>query len=97
VTIQTCDSKYDKWEHITNPPGSENIVSEFNNKWEEVYKIKMALRRQGQMEMTTLRRASLRRASLNMRMRMGKGEGVKEHNCKNGGRCAAFASQHKQC
>jgi hypothetical protein len=30
------------------------------------------------MEMTTMRRASLRRAGLNMRMRMGRGKGVKE-------------------
>jgi hypothetical protein len=30
------------------------------------------------MEMTTMRRASLRRPSLNMRMRMGRGKGVKE-------------------
>jgi hypothetical protein len=36
------------------------------------------------MDMTTMRRTSLRRASLNMRMRMGRGEGVKEHNCKKG-------------
>jgi hypothetical protein len=34
------------------------------------------------MEMTTMRRASLRKTSLNMRMRMGRGEGVKEHNYK---------------
>ena len=42
VTIQTCDSKYDTWEPINNSPDSENMISEFNNKWEEVYKAKMA-------------------------------------------------------
>jgi hypothetical protein len=33
--------------------------------------------RQGQAEMSTMRRASLRRACLNMRMRMGRGAGSK--------------------
>jgi hypothetical protein len=54
------------------------------------------LRSQGQMEMTTMRRASLRRASLNMRLRMGRGEGVKQHSCKNGDRHAGFTSHQKQ-
>jgi hypothetical protein len=48
------------------------------------------------MEMTTIRRACPQRASLNMRMRMGRGEGVKEHNSKNGDRRAVFTSQQKQ-
>jgi hypothetical protein len=34
------DSKYDTWEPITNLPGSENMIAEFNKKWEEDYKIK---------------------------------------------------------
>jgi hypothetical protein len=38
--------------------------------------------------MTTMMTASLRMASLYMRIRMGRGEGVKEHNCKNGDRRA---------
>jgi hypothetical protein len=42
------------------------------------------------MDMTTMRRTSLRRASLNMRMRMGRGEGVKEHNSKKGDKRAIF-------
>ena len=36
------DSKYDTWEPITNLPGSENMIAEFNNKWKEDYKIKTA-------------------------------------------------------
>ena len=36
------------------------------------------------------------RASLNMRMRIGRGEGVKEHSCKNGDRREVFTSQQKQ-
>jgi hypothetical protein len=31
-----------------------------------------------------------------MRMRMGRGEGVTGHNCKNGDIFAAFSSQQKQ-
>ena len=34
------------------------------------------------MEMMTMSRVSLRRTSLNIRMRMGRGQGVKEHNRK---------------
>jgi hypothetical protein len=48
------------------------------------------LRSQGQMEMTTMRRASLRRARLNMRIRMGRVEGAKEHNCKKGDKQTIF-------
>jgi hypothetical protein len=37
---------------------------------------------------------SLSWVSLNMRMRMGSGEGIKERNVKNGDRLAAFTVQH---
>jgi hypothetical protein len=36
------DSKYDTWEPITNLPGSENMIAEFNNKSKEDNKIKTA-------------------------------------------------------
>jgi hypothetical protein len=42
------------------------------------------------MEMTTMRRERPRRVSLNMRMRMGRGEGAKEHNCKKGDKQTIF-------
>jgi hypothetical protein len=35
-------SKYDTWEPITNLPGSENMIAEFNNKRKEDNKIKTA-------------------------------------------------------
>ena len=41
--IGWCDypeSKYDTWETITNLPGSENMITEFNKKWEQDYKIR---------------------------------------------------------
>ena len=34
--------KDDTWEVITNLPGSEHMISEFQNHWEEEYKIKTA-------------------------------------------------------
>ena len=33
------DFKYYTWEPITNLPGSENMIAEFNNRWEEDYTI----------------------------------------------------------
>ena len=43
------------------------------------------------MEMTTMGRASL-----NIRMRMGMGQGVKEHSCKNGDRLGESSTCRKE-
>jgi hypothetical protein len=48
------------------------------------------------MEMIMMKSASLGRVSLNMRIRIGRGEGIKEHNCKNGDRLTVFTSQQKK-
>ncbi len=36
------DSKYDTWKPIAYLPGSENMIAEFNKKWQEDYIIKTA-------------------------------------------------------
>ena len=80
--------KDDTWEPITNLPGSENMIPEFQRHW-------VTWTRQGQMETTTMRGVILR--MIMGSMRMGRGARVMgQPHRPNGDRLAVFTSQQEQ-
>ncbi len=53
--------KDDTWEPITNLPGSEHMIAEFQRNWEEQYKIKTSEQLQAVIDKRNTRNAMMRR------------------------------------
>ena len=88
--------KDDTWEPITNLPGSEHMIAEFQKSWEEEYKIKTSEQLQSLIDKRNTRNEKNAKTQRD-RMRMGQGAGVMgQPHTPNGDRFAVFTSQQEQ-